>query len=433
MQVYFKLLYSRSPEVADAVSKCLKAMLTDLGKLPKELLQSALKPVLLNLAEAKSLSVGNLGGLGRLLELLSSYFKVEIGIKLLVHFRTLSSDVGALTRSALNPQDDRGELPVMYALVDIFRLLPFPGSEQFLLELVPLVIDTETMLKKDGPTPFTTPLAGYLNRYPAETIKFFQRRLEDDVGAARTFMAVMDNSAAAELREFLSQPENTDQLMRILLGPDPRRAPAAAAGGDGGSEAAVTGELPPWRGALHAAQLIRILVKHDEDWLMDHRKPVVQNMINRWISKARRDRLLSKGQAHLDQLAEDDVTLEVWFAYLELAQNPSESDFEPIDLVFHIVDVFVWSSPTDRTAASAFLFRHVIATKNVGLKKRILARFFDIFTSTAVTAQHKTAALRHVINPMLMVAFSRGEAEKEIVDPVFITLVRGASPAMTLI
>ena len=56
-------------------------------KLPKELLQSSLRPILVNLANYKNLSMPLLQGLARLLELLSSWFNVTLGDKLKDHLR----------------------------------------------------------------------------------------------------------------------------------------------------------------------------------------------------------------------------------------------------------------------------------------------------------------------------------------------------------
>lgn len=77
LSTYFKLLYSRSKEVVDAVYDSLRQCLERQGKLPKELLQSGLRPVLMNLSDHKRLSVPSLTGLARLLELLTNYFKVR--------------------------------------------------------------------------------------------------------------------------------------------------------------------------------------------------------------------------------------------------------------------------------------------------------------------------------------------------------------------
>jgi transformation/transcription domain-associated protein len=56
-------------------------------RMPKELLQSSLRPILVNLAHTKNLSMPLLQGLARLLELLSSWFNVTLGGKLLEHLK----------------------------------------------------------------------------------------------------------------------------------------------------------------------------------------------------------------------------------------------------------------------------------------------------------------------------------------------------------
>ena len=55
--------------------------------MPKDLLQSSLRPILVNLANTKSLTMPLLQGLARLLELLSNWFNVTLGAKLLDHLK----------------------------------------------------------------------------------------------------------------------------------------------------------------------------------------------------------------------------------------------------------------------------------------------------------------------------------------------------------
>lgn len=55
--------------------------------MPKELLQSSLRPILVNLAHYKNLTMPLLQGLARLLELLSNWFNVTLGEKLMEHLK----------------------------------------------------------------------------------------------------------------------------------------------------------------------------------------------------------------------------------------------------------------------------------------------------------------------------------------------------------
>ncbi|KAG1115350.1 hypothetical protein G6F42_013958 [Rhizopus arrhizus] len=57
IQVFFKSLYSKAPEVVEAAHRGLKQVLAQQHKLPKELLQQGLRPILTTLSNHKTLSV----------------------------------------------------------------------------------------------------------------------------------------------------------------------------------------------------------------------------------------------------------------------------------------------------------------------------------------------------------------------------------------
>jgi transformation/transcription domain-associated protein len=71
--MFFKSLTSRSAEVVNIAKEGLKRVIQQ-QSLSKELLQSSLRPILVNLAHYKNLTMPLLVGLERLLELLSNWF-----------------------------------------------------------------------------------------------------------------------------------------------------------------------------------------------------------------------------------------------------------------------------------------------------------------------------------------------------------------------
>ncbi|KAG2356872.1 hypothetical protein BDR07DRAFT_1491404 [Suillus spraguei] len=131
--VYFKSLYSPSQEVKEVAHEGLRMVLTHQSRLPKELLQTGLRPILMNLADFKLLSVSGLEGLARLLELLINYFKVEIGHKLLDHFRIVADPQMLQASSKLPLAENEGAKLVR--LANIFHLLP-SAANIFLEHLV---------------------------------------------------------------------------------------------------------------------------------------------------------------------------------------------------------------------------------------------------------------------------------------------------------
>lgn len=351
---------------------------------------------------SSKLTVPSLEGLAKLLALLTSYFRVEIGHKLLDHFRAISSDVTTLTHAALNPQNENSELAIMAGIVHIFRLLPHPASAVFLEQLCQLVTDVETSLKKAGPTQFTIPLARYLDRYPEATVEFFFVRIVDDPSYARTFYAILSSKEAPNLRDHLIEQVTT--IFPPLFGEDPRPPPIAD-------------EVPrrPWRAALHGAELILCLLRDSPPWVADEKhNPLVGALLQRWISTYRVQRLLSEGQDHLDQVTEDAVLLDVFLAVLK--QKPD------IDLLFHMASVYTFRTTCEHIKLSRFYYEDICKSTDVAMKRRILERWIDLIetSTTSVTAEHKAAALQHFINPMLDLSFSRGAAEISLLDSVYI-------------
>lgn len=385
LSVYFKLLYAKAPEVVEASYQSLKSVMATQGKLPKDLLQSGLKPVLMNLADHKKLSVASLQGLARLLELLTNYFKVEIGQKLLDHFRNLAVPADIIRASTRQPSED-GELEIMAAIINIFHLLPHPAAGAFLDDVVKQVVDVERHLKKIKGSIFTAPLTQYLRLYPAETTTYFFARLADERFVV-TFRSILASEHAGEIRAHISA--SAAELF----------APCFATDGDLG---------------YHAALVIKELIAVESDWIVKC-PAVLTQLIERWVSEIRRSRLGSQGDLHFQQLREDALVLDIFIAFLKQSEH--------IDLLFHIVDVFTYWNSADHTALSRFLNQHVALSTNVPFKRLILDRFIDIFENAAVTPAHKTSALRVLINPILLISISRGPRDAELMDVEYLNKV----------
>lgn len=151
------------------------------SRLPKELLQTCIRPVLLNLREYTRLTVPLLQGLARLLSLLSSWFNTTLGEKLLEHLSKWADP----DRSIISRQIwVEGEEPlVAAAILDLFSLLP--QASQFVERLVKTTIKLELTLPAYKPrevaSPYRRPLARYLNKHPQNAVGFFFQRLKTPV------------------------------------------------------------------------------------------------------------------------------------------------------------------------------------------------------------------------------------------------------------
>ncbi|KAL2316433.1 PIKK/TRRAP protein kinase Tra1 [Schizosaccharomyces pombe] len=175
--VFFKSLYAKSKELIEAASLGLKNALQEDQKLSKELLQTTLRPILYNISDYRRLSVAGLEGLGRLLRLLTNYFKVEIGRKLLDHLKALLENVDFQKVSSL-PLFCQTEMKIVRALIDLFHLLP-NNANRFMDELLICVVEFSLRLQRTFPNYFSEPLLKYVNRYPEDAWKFFMVRYDE--------------------------------------------------------------------------------------------------------------------------------------------------------------------------------------------------------------------------------------------------------------
>ena len=84
--MFYKSLTCRTPKIVVVAKDGLRWVIQQ-QKLLKELSQTSLRKILLNLANTKNLMMPLLQGLARLLEFLSNWFNVTLGGKLLEHLK----------------------------------------------------------------------------------------------------------------------------------------------------------------------------------------------------------------------------------------------------------------------------------------------------------------------------------------------------------
>lgn len=175
LAVFFKNMLKPSIEIIDVTYEALKSALTENSRLPKELLQNGLKPMLMNLSDYQKLTVPRLHALSKLLELLIAYFKVEIGKKLLDHL-TAWCRVEVLDTIFGLDITDQTPIKIITSIVNIFYLLP-PQADMFLNDLVLKIMFLEKKLRLTIDSPFREPLAKYMNRFHGSVLEYFKKNM----------------------------------------------------------------------------------------------------------------------------------------------------------------------------------------------------------------------------------------------------------------
>lgn len=140
-------------------------------RLPKDLVQTCIRPVLLDLRDYKKLTISLLRGLSRLLSLLSDWFNKSLGDKLLDHLHRWTEPEKIIDLRIFR----EGEEPlVAAAIIDIFRMLPHhpPQTPHFVELVIEKTIHLESVLPRFKScsiatrSPYRTPLARYLVSIP---------------------------------------------------------------------------------------------------------------------------------------------------------------------------------------------------------------------------------------------------------------------------
>uniref|UniRef100_D8PQ42 Non-specific serine/threonine protein kinase n=1 Tax=Schizophyllum commune (strain H4-8 / FGSC 9210) TaxID=578458 RepID=D8PQ42_SCHCM len=374
--VYFKSLYSPSLEVKNVAHEGLRMVLNHQSRLPKELLQTGLRPILMNLADPKRLSVPGLEGLARLLELLTNYFKVEIGHKLLDHFRAVA-DKQTLQASSKLALYNNEAITKLVRLANIFHLLP-SAANIFLESLVNAIVDAEREMHFSSRTPFSEPLAKYLERYPSEGIDFFMRNLHSPKHV-RTLRSILQASLAPGLQRELASRAGV-MVSLFIRGPEPALV------------------LP----TLHLFQDIAEL---DHTWLAQNGF-VVDALVDLW----RND--LKIAQSDPSVVERIVATRDVFITALK--QIPR------IDLLTEIISLYSLNLGINLIPTTRFLYEHVALSHDLMFRRNVLYRFLTWSDQPARTPADRSHFLRYMVTPILQVHAVREKAVEELIDADYV-------------
>lgn len=205
VSAFFKSLYSKAPEIVAVARKGLELVTLHQQKLPKDLLQHGLRPVLINLAEAKRLTLSGLEGLSKVLQLLTSYFKAEIGKKLLDHV-SIWADQKLLEDLSGKPLLESMDIKIIVAILDVFHLLP-PSANLFLEDLISTIQKLDNWTKRTCSSPFRSAIFKFMNKHPIDSVSYLLNHSENTF-YSELFASSIQVEGGAVLIQELNRPEN---------------------------------------------------------------------------------------------------------------------------------------------------------------------------------------------------------------------------------
>lgn len=386
ISVFFKSLYSQSPDVIEAANSGLKGVLIQTNKLPKDLLQNGLRPILMNLQDPKKLSVQGLDGLARLLALLTNYFKVEIGERLLAHMATIA-DGPALQKSSFALIEQNPQMKIIVATLNIFHLLPSTAAT-FMTELINRVLELETSLRRTHHSPFRDPLLKYLNRYPKEAWSFFSAKLPE-MKYGRFLAQILASVRSAPLRDVVIA--DIDGLMKSSVELEEGTKKDAA--------------------SINAIHIIHSLSTHSSDWLVkaNNLRQALLNMGRELNRKKKSDGLARDLRLGADQAGEQ--VMGIFMRYLK--QAPQDLDF-----LFQLIDAITADEIKSYPSLFAFIYTHIISSDSNEYWRSIVMRCLDLYSARGSSQRTKTFAFRNLVNPIFAkdVMRSSSHIERRFMD-----------------
>ncbi|KAM7524076.1 hypothetical protein LguiA_013978 [Lonicera macranthoides] len=420
ISMFFKSLTSRTPEIVAVAKEGLRQVILQ-QRMPKELLQSSLRPILVNLAHTKNLSMPLLQGLARLLELLSNWFNVTLGGKLLEHLKKwLEPEKLAQCQKSWKA----GEEPkIAAAIIELFHLLP-SAAGKFLDELVTLTIDLEAALPtgqfySEINSPYRLPLTKFLNRYPPAAVDYFLARLCQPK-YFRRFMYIIRSDAGQPLREELAKsPEKILASTFPDFLPKKPDAPMSDEGSlvtsqpeSSNPPASTPGEVQD--AYFQGLALIKTLVKLMPGWLPSNRV-VFDTLVLLWKSPARITRLQNEQELNLVQVKESKWLVKCFLNYLRHDKNE-------VNVLFDILSIFLFRTRIDFTFLKEFYIIEVAEGYQPDMKKTLLLHFLDLFQSKQLGHDHLVVVMQMLILPMLAHSFQSGQTW-EVVDTAIIKTI----------
>lgn len=368
LAIFFRTLCAKSSDIINASHEALAKALVDNYKLPKDLLQNGLRPMLMNLADHRKLTVEGLEALARLLELLISYFKVEIGKKLLDHLMAWANSDEANINATLELDND-STVKIMVAILNIFHLLP-PKAYTYMGDIMKTLSYLEVNLRRTQNSPFRVPVAKFLNRFPEEAFAYYvEHSNERQLGTLFSFFvrsplcpSLRDHfkeRAAFLLNDLKSEPDAIKKCFKFI-------------------------------------NLIEIMRSFDDEvWLGKNKTLLIDlaHLSKDIVSFTKQTPLVSPIQIPMWQSMDSLQQLFTLF----FKSTPTDSD-SMISLIDLICSLDMTMSPV----LEDYIFDNIVKHKEVELRQDYISRAVVFSTDVSRSLKSRVFLFKSIINPILI-------------------------------
>jgi transformation/transcription domain-associated protein len=408
--IFLKLLTGRHKQIIASARRGIEVLQLKFN-LTKEMLHGTLRPILLHLADFRSLSEALMEGICRLLALLPKSFAVTLGEKLLEHLSMWHQQPQKVVSSKQWKPGE--EIRIAAGIVETMHLLP-PQAAKFMDRVVLHVMAVEEKLpafahatKKPCPREITSPfrdaLAKYLSKYPSNRVErdangrdivfsgtldyFFPQLGNADFG--RLLRNTLRNEHAGGLRDEIIR--RVDDFVKTCF-PPALTAPLTE-----------MVQIPDnaFSLAFEGLQIIRILQKFRPNLLVEC--PVLlKTTQDLWKSPRRLDRLRS----------DESITVQMSKESLFLAKillTHAMNNHSHCDVLFDLINAFVDKSTVDFSFLETFFTTYIPQSYSSDEKRNLIDRTMELFhregapvvATSPQEQEHKVHWLKLVLQPVL--------------------------------
>jgi len=370
---FFRGVESRHEAVTRAAKHGLRVFTERSRQLPRGILSSNLRPILQNLSDTNKLSLPYAQTLANVLEVLSNWFNVQLGERLVEHLMNLRAG---------NPRN-----PSLLAarIIDLFHLLP-PAASRFLDRLIAIVLSFEDEM---GPADtgaghhgLQSRWAGSMSPYRAPLLRYLEKHANLAIGY---FLERIRFANYALLFQSLLRAHNAENLRRELAN-DVSRFIAATFD---------RGHL------LQGLLIVDALESFQAGWIATQR-PIYNIALQIWQSAERLERLRREETLPVDQLAESSLLAHVILAYCAVHHGE-------VDGLYALLSIFSLRTLRDFSFVRRFLTETVAQSYPILYRKKIVERFLERYLDPELSDEVKMYALLYLVIPILRQAFRAGE------------------------
>ena len=370
---FFKCLYKNSSEVVHAANEALKVVVAQDAKLPKDILQSGLKPILVSLQDPTKLTLEGLDCLSRLLQLLKNYFKVEIGSRLLDNINVIASSE-ILQKASFMLIEQHMRIKMVAAIFNIFSLLP-DAAKDFMGNIMSRTIELEQQLRRTHFSPLRAPLVRYLNRFAQEAWDELYDEQIQDQNKGRFFAQLLADKKSESLRDCLQK--DAKRFIETITAE--REGPER------------------WFAIINAIHITESVSFYPEICRALFEQEGFKNM------------LLGCGKSLSEQLQDDQLEMRLRLPARQalsrlmricstyLAQKPDDLDF-----LFDVIHGVTSDELQDKSnLLQRTIYNELVSSKDIELWRTAVNRCIELYAAKDSSDELKAFVIHNIVNPIL--------------------------------